>query len=102
MDSNDGVENHPPDDCGYHDVFHAPNIVRLSTRLAKDHETLNIGVTNEKRRALFNSLCKLKSLVHKMTERMLLIALAVCYVISVALGKHKKKSPQNITSTRML
>ena len=69
MDSNDGVENYPPNDSGYHDVFHAPYIAGLSERLAKEHKTLNIGVTDQRGRELFSSLCKLKPPVYKMTER---------------------------------
>ena len=60
MDSNDDFADHPTDDSGYYDVFHAPYIAGLSERLAKDLKTLNIGVTFQKGRTLFNSLCKLK------------------------------------------
>ena len=59
-DSNEHFEEHPPDDSGYYDVFHAPYIAGFSERLVKDLKTLNIGVTFQKGRTLFNSLCKLK------------------------------------------
>jgi len=32
MDSNDSLEDHPPDHSGYYDVFHAPYIAGLSER----------------------------------------------------------------------
>jgi len=59
-DSNEHFEEHPPEDSGYYDVFHAPYIAGFSERIAKDLKNLNIGVTFQKGRILFNSLCKLK------------------------------------------
>ena len=49
-DSNEHFEEHPPDDSGYYDIFHAPYIAGFSERLAKDLKTLNIGVTFQKGR----------------------------------------------------
>ena len=101
MDSNDGFEDHPPDNSGYYRcILRTMYIAGLSERLTKDLKTLNIGVTYQKGRTLFlNSLCKLKPPCSQKESRMLCIALAVNHVITVTLGKPNNYSPQENTST---
>ena len=96
MDSNDDFADHPTDDSGYYDVFHAPYIAGLSERLAKDLKTLNI---EEHYLTLYANL---NLHVHKMTERMLFIALAVNHVITVTSVKPNNCSAQGNTSTNTL
>ena len=60
MDSNGSLEDLPPDDSGYYDVFHTPHVASLSEKLAKDLQL------SERKNTIFNTLyADLNLPVHK-------------------------------------
>jgi len=49
---------------GYYDVLHVPYVAGFSEKLAKDLKHVNVGVTFQKGKTIFNSVCKLKPPKH--------------------------------------
>ena len=52
------------DKSNYDDVLHVPYVAGFSEKLAKDLNRVNVGVTFQKGKTIFNSVCKLKPLKH--------------------------------------
>ena len=51
------------EDSGYYDTLHIPYIAGFAEKLAKDLRVVNVGVTFQKGRTIYNSVCKLKPLI---------------------------------------
>ena len=52
------------EDSWYYDTLHFPYIAEFAEKLAKDLRIVNVGVTFQKWRTIFNSVCKLKPVKH--------------------------------------
>ena len=52
------------DKSNYYDVLHVPYVAGFSEKLAKDLNRVNVGVTFQKGKTIFNSVCKLKPPKH--------------------------------------
>ena len=61
LEQNDEQQQEQSD---YYDVLHAPYIAGFSEKLAKDLKPIHIGLTFQKGRTIYNSVCKLKPLKH--------------------------------------
>ena len=63
------------EDSGYYDTLHIPYIAGFAEKLAKDLRVVNVGVTFQKGRTIFNSVCKLKPLKHPDEKKNLIYCL---------------------------
>ena len=63
------------EDSGYYDTLHIPYIAGFAEKLAKDLRVVNVGVTFQKGRTIFNSICKLKPLKHPDEKKNLIYCL---------------------------
>ena len=63
---NDEQENVEQEDdkSNYYDVLHVPYVAGFSEKLAKDLNCVNVGMTFQKGKTIFNSVCKLKPPKH--------------------------------------
>lgn len=60
----DKNEEQEDEKSGYYDVLHVPYVAGFSEKLAKDLKHVNVGVTFQKGKTIFNSVCKLKPPKH--------------------------------------
>ena len=63
------------EDSGYYDTLHIPYLAGFAEKLAKDLRVVNVGVTFQKGRTIFNSVCKLKPLKHPDEKKNLIYCL---------------------------
>jgi len=71
----------------YYDTLHVPYIAGLSEQLAKDLKVINVGVTFQRGRTVFDSICKLKPSSHRDDKKNLIYCLGCKCCDQIYLGE---------------
>ena len=78
---------HEEEKSSYYDTLHVPYIAGLSEQLAKDLKVINVGVTFQRGRTIFDSICKQKPLRHRDDKQNLIYCLGCKCCDQIYLGE---------------
>ena len=73
--------------CSYYNTLHVPYIAGFLEQLAKDLKLVNVGVTFQRDRNIFDSICKLKPSRHRDDKKNLIYCLGCKCCDQYYLGK---------------